>query len=108
VALALAIPVLATILGAGCAGRREADGDSVVATKRIEDVLAAHTDSLMAIRGVVGTAIGLCDRAPCIRVFVVDSTVARRGSIPDRLEGFPVRTEVSGSLRPRRDTTESQ
>ena len=37
-------------------------------------VLREHTASLMALPGVVGTAQGLCDDEPCIRVFVVEAT----------------------------------
>ena len=86
---------------ASCAGggsRREAPS---VNSKTIEQVLAAHTDSLMALPGVVGTAIGLCDGALCIRVFLADSGAAARAKIPARLEGYPVRVEVTGPIRPR-------
>src|SRR6185436_13603697 len=37
------------------------------APKTIDAVLAAHNDSLMAVPGVLGTAVGRCDGAPCIR-----------------------------------------
>lgn len=70
-------------------------------------MLAAHTDSLMALRGVVGTAIGRCDGAPCIRVFLADSRAAARGAIPSQLEGYPVRVEVTGPIRPRRRDPDS-
>ena len=45
-----------------------------MADMSIEQVLQVHTSGLMAISGVVGTAQGLCDWEPCIRVFVVDSS----------------------------------
>jgi len=73
-----------------------------VASKTIREVLATHTDSLMALPGVVGTAVGLCDGVPCIRVFLVDSSAAARARIPAQLEGYPVRVEVTGPIRPRR------
>lgn len=73
-----------------------------MSSKSIEEVLAAHTDSLMALPGVVGTAIGLCGRVACIRVFLADSSAANRERIPDRLEGYPVEVEVTGPIRPRR------
>jgi hypothetical protein len=69
-------------------------------TRSIEDVLATHTDSLMSLPGVVGTAIGLCDGVACIRVFVSDSNVLSRRQIPNRLDGYPVRVDVSGPIRP--------
>ena len=67
----------------------------------IQEVLAAHNDSLMAIPGVVGTAIGICDGVPCIRVFVADSASARRVNVGARLEGYPVRVEITGPFRAR-------
>jgi hypothetical protein len=65
----------------------------------IDDVLAAHTDSLMALPGVTGTAIALCDGVPCIRLMVVDSTAARRLHLPTELEGYRVRVDVTGPFR---------
>lgn len=70
-------------------------------SKTIEAVLAAHTDSLMAIPGVVGTAIGRCDEAPCIRVFLAKPSAAARRRIPEALEGYAVKVEVTGPIRPR-------
>jgi len=69
--------------------------------KSIQDALAANNDSLMAMPGVVGTAIGLCDRVPCIRVFVADSASASRLRLAPTIEGYPVRVEVSGPFRAR-------
>ena len=70
-------------------------------TKTIQDVLAAHNDSLLASPGVVGTAVGLCDSTPCIRVFVADAEAARRLRVGPRLDGYVVRVEVTGPLRAR-------
>jgi len=69
--------------------------------RTIEQTLAAHTDSLMAIPGVVGTAIGLCNRVPCIRVFLADSGALERAALPTDLDGHPVRAEVTGPIRAR-------
>lgn len=71
--------------------------------RSIEEVLAAHTDSLMSLPGVVGTAIGLCDSLPCIRVFLSDSSAVSRRKIPNRLDGYPVRVDVTGPVRPLKD-----
>ena len=73
-----------------------------MASKTIREVLATHTDSLMALPGVVGTAVGLCDGVACIRVFLTDSSAAARARIPAQLEGYAVRVEVTGPIRPRR------
>jgi hypothetical protein len=72
-----------------------------MASQSIQEVLAAHNDSLLALPAVVGTAIGRCDDALCIRVFVKDSSDAVRRAIPDSLGGYPVRVELSGEFRPR-------
>jgi hypothetical protein len=74
---------------------------TTVPVRAIERVLEEHNDSLTTRPGVVGTAIGLCDGAPCIRVFFADSASAREAAIPARLEGYPVRVEVTGPVRPR-------
>ena len=72
-----------------------------VAGRTINDVLAAHTDSLMQLPGVVGTAVGLCDGERCIKVLVADSNAATKSRIPARLEGYRVVVEVTGPIRPR-------
>lgn len=97
--------VLAVLL-AGCGGRSTPEEETAVPSKTIEQVLAAHTDSLMLLPGVVGTAIGLCDSVPCIRVFLADWSEAARRRIPDQLDGYRVQAEVTGPFRPREpDTT---
>jgi len=72
-----------------------------VATRSINEVLATHVDSLMALPGVVGTAIGLCGAERCITVLVADSNPGTKRRIPTRLEGYRVRVEVTGTIRPR-------
>ena len=84
----------------GCTGRTAHEEDANVSSRTIEEVLATHTDSLMSLPGVVGTAIGLCDGVPCIRVFLADSTTPSRHQIPNRLDGYIVRVEVTGPVRP--------
>ena len=72
-----------------------------VATQDIDAVLAAHTDALLALPGVVGTAVGLCDGERCIKVLVADANADARRRIPDRLDGYRVVVEVTGIIRPR-------
>ena len=71
------------------------------APKTIDAVLAAHSDSLMAVPGVLGTAVGRCNGAPCIRVLVsrVNDEIRRR--VPPTLEGYPVHIDVTGTIVPR-------
>ena len=83
-----------------CSGSQRGAGRSD-ATRSINDVLAAHSDSLMALPGVVGTAIGLCDGERCIKVLLADSSPDTKKRIPARLEGYRVLAEVTGTITPR-------
>jgi len=56
---------------------------------------------LMALPGVVGTAIGLCDGERCIMVLLADANPGTKARIPARLEGYRVVAEVTGTIRPR-------
>jgi hypothetical protein len=71
------------------------------APKTIAAVLAAHNDSLLAVPGVLGTAVGRCSGAPCIRVLVNRVTDEIRRRVPPKLEGFPVHIDVTGPVVPR-------
>jgi hypothetical protein len=51
------------------------DGQEEMPGKKIEEVLKEHTPQLMAPPGVVGTAQGLCDGQPCIKVFAVEKNM---------------------------------
>ena len=94
--------LLAGALAACSAGQREGETVAAQGAKTINEVLAAHTDSLMALPGVQGTAIGLCDGERCIKVYVADGGGGdTRNRIPTRLEGYRVVVEVSGTIRPR-------
>ncbi|HET7791506.1 MAG TPA: hypothetical protein VFK78_11995 [Gemmatimonadales bacterium] len=100
-------PAVATIVAAAwlgaCGGRKDhaKEAKPVTASRSIEAVLAAHTGSLMAVPGVVGTAIGRCDGTPCIRVLLAAESDAARRRIPPTLEGYPVRVDVTGPFRAR-------
>jgi hypothetical protein len=72
-----------------------------MSSQPIQEVLAAHNDSLLALPGVVGTAVGRCNDVLCIRVFVRNSSEAVRRMVPDSLGGYPIRVEVSGEFHPR-------
>lgn len=66
----------------------------------IEEVLATHTDSLMAIRGIEGVGEALCDDTPCIRVYASELTSEIESEVPDTIEGFPIDVEVTGRIGP--------
>lgn len=66
----------------------------------IESVLKQHTDQLLSLPGVVGTAISECEGKPCIKVLVVKETPELMAKIPRTLEGYPVVLEETGEIRP--------
>ena len=70
-----------------------------MAGKTIKAVLREHTDRLMSLPGVVGTAIGECEGKPCIKVLVVKETPELVNEIPRTLEGYPVIIEETGEIR---------
>jgi hypothetical protein len=84
-----------------CASQAEdgKQGKGRMPEKAIEEVLKQHTDSLMSLPGVVGTAIGKCEGKPCIKVLVVKKTPELSEKIPLELEGFPVVVEETGMIR---------
>ncbi len=86
---------------AACAKRRvdHQPGAEAMPGETIEAVLEQHTGSLMALPGVVGTAIGECEGKPCIKVFVVRQTRELIATIPPALHGFLVAIEETGEIR---------
>ncbi|MFQ5679599.1 MAG: hypothetical protein ACE5HP_09080 [Gemmatimonadota bacterium] len=73
----------------------------------IEGAQEELTKRVMALPGVVGTAIGSCDDAPCIKVYVVTKSEELTSRIPSTYQGFPVAVEETGEIRAREDTTGS-
>ncbi|MCI0330753.1 MAG: hypothetical protein L0196_07360 [candidate division Zixibacteria bacterium] len=90
---------LATL--AGCADVNDAQSpkESKMTGKTIEQVQEEHTEHLMSIPGVVGTAIGEADGKPCIKVFVTAKTAEIEKGVPKSLEGYPVVIEVTGEFK---------
>jgi hypothetical protein len=98
VTLTALLPVLLATTTCGSeVGLRNQEETRMAAT--IKEVLKRHTDHLMAVPGVVGTAIGECDGSPCLKVFVVKKTTDIANKIPSKLEGFPVAVEETGTIR---------
>ncbi len=73
-------------------------------TQSIEAAQQQLTDSVMSLPGVVGTAIGECEGAPCIKVYVVQNSQELTDKIPSTFEGFPVVVEATGEIRARDST----
>lgn len=70
-------------------------------TRPIEDVQRDHTAELMQIPGVVGVYQGaLDDGTPFIGVMVAKKTPELARRIPKELEGYRVKIEVTGEIRP--------
>ena len=67
--------------------------------KTIEQVLKERTDEWMAIPGVEGTAIGLFEGKPCIKIFTSSKPQQLRANIPSTIEGYPVIIEETGEFR---------
>ncbi len=67
--------------------------------RTIEQVQEEHTDEWMAIPGVEGTAIGLFEGKPCIRIFTSRKPQQLRDKIPSTVEGYTVIIEETGAFR---------
>ena len=74
-------------------------GEKGMPAKPIQQVLSQHTDELMSIPGVIGTAQGLRDNKPYIMVLVIKKTPELNQKIPNVLEGYPVVVEETGEIR---------
>jgi hypothetical protein len=90
---AIAIGALGIHL-AGCARP-----EKTMAAKTVADVLNEHAGQWMSIDGVVGTAEGLADGRPCIKVYVVKKTPDLERRIPRLVDGYPVVMEETGEFR---------
>ena len=98
IARQMAVVAVSTI-ALNCAGPGAEKQEGGVQKKSIEAVQDEHTDALMAIPGVVGTAIGSCDGKPCIKVLVSKKSAELVKKIPSTLEGYPVQIDESGEFR---------
>ena len=64
----------------------------------ITETLQTHTDSLMAIPGVVGVGEGRRGGAPAVQVLVVRRTPELERRLPKALEGYPVDVVETGVI----------
>lgn len=67
----------------------------------IQEVKAAHESAWMELPAVTAVGIGLCDGVECIRVFLTEDSEEAREAIPDRVDGYRVDLEVTGTFRAR-------
>jgi hypothetical protein len=100
--MALSICLIFILISAMACASNNVDnlqGENTMAVKTIEEVLKKHTGELMSVPGVVGTAQGICDNKPCIKVYVIKKTPELNKKIPDIIEGYPVVIEETGKIR---------
>ncbi len=85
----------------GCVDKtaNDQEGEKQVTAKTIVEVLKEHTEELMSLPGVVGTAQGLCNDKPCIKVYVIEKTPELAQKIPDIIEGYQVVIQETGEIR---------
>ena len=83
----------------GSEARESRSEERPVTKKPIAQVLKEHTERLMALPGVVGTAQGLCHGEPCIKVFVVKKTEELLERIPEEIEGYTVDVQQTGEFK---------
>ncbi|MCI0405697.1 MAG: hypothetical protein L0Z48_05485 [candidate division Zixibacteria bacterium] len=93
--------VFGLALSVNCGGPNDAEAPkgNQMPNKSIQRVQEEHTDHLMSIPGVVGTAIGEADGRPCIKVLVSQKTAEIEKGVPKSLEGYPVVIEVTGEFK---------
>jgi hypothetical protein len=97
----LLICLVAAAFTAGCE-ENMAQPSSPSPKRDINAVLAAHDKELLAIPDVVGVYVGTLEdrRTLCLRVMLVRKNPETERKIPRSIEGYPVRVEVSGEIRP--------
>ncbi len=85
----------------GCSRRDvgELEKGGPMPERTIEQVQEDNTNEWMAIPGVEGTAIGLFEGNPCIKVFSSRKAEQLRPKIPSVVEGYPVIIEETGTFR---------
>jgi hypothetical protein len=73
-----------------------AQGNSDNAFARVKEVQERHTERLMAMEGVVGTAVGLNDQDRQVVLVLLEH--AGVSGLPEELEGVPVDPVVTGKI----------
>ena len=86
-----------------CAEPTEFHREEVIekSSMTIKDALTEYTDELMALPDVVGTAQGLCEGTPCIKVYVTQKTPQLEKQIRSILKECSYQIEETGKFRPR-------
>jgi hypothetical protein len=99
--LLLALGISLGFVSNGCSSNEKDEVKTTMPTKDIITVQEAHTKELMAIPGVVGVYVGeLDDKMPFIGVMVKKKTPELEKKIPKSLEGYPVKIDETGEIKP--------
>jgi hypothetical protein len=100
VILRYALPVILLAAYAACRAPEPAGGNAGKhAMPSSGDVVRRHTDSLMAIPGVVGVGQGERNGHPTVYVMVARLTDSLRRALPDSLEGYAVQIVTTGTIQ---------
>lgn len=98
--------VAATAAGVQSCGDKQTGAiqeEKMQSRRPLTDVLNEHVSRLMAIEGVVGVYEGvLGDGTPCITIMVKEDRPRLARDLPPTLEGYPVRLEIGGEIKPLR------
>lgn len=78
-----------------------AAAEDTVPQRTIQQVMGEHGNRWMLRSEVTGMGIGRCEGAPCIVVYLARELSEDDEPLPERVEGYTVRTEVVGQVRPR-------
>ena len=70
-----------------------------MAEMSITQALKQATPKLMKIEGVVGTAQGRRDGAPCMKIYVARKTPTLLAQLPATIAGHPVAVEETGEFK---------
>jgi predicted small lipoprotein YifL len=95
----IAVMVASSLAGCSQKGSGDLAKGQRMPAKTIEQVQEKHTDEWMVIEGVEGTAIGLSEGKPCIKVLTSSAAEQVRAKIPSMVEGYPVVVEQTGVFR---------
>ena len=95
----IAITTAGILTGCSYTGPSDHEKGKTMPERTIEQVQEEQTDDWMAIPGVEGTAIGLFEGKPCIKIFTSLKPKELRDKIPSTVEGYPVIIEETGAFR---------
>ncbi len=92
----ICVAIIAAMNCGGCDRKKEL---SAVPSKTIEKVLKDNTSKWLDIPGIEGTAIGMCNDQPCIKIFTSARPDEIKTMIPTAIEGYQVVIEYTGQIR---------